>query len=619
MRPRTRRLRKFLVVMVVAGIAGTAVGVIHAAFFATSGNTGSSFASGSVILTDNDANGAVLTLTNANPGATDSGCIRASYSGSLPATVKHYADVTGTLAPYLTVKITRGTDPSPSFRSCAGFTPDACDFLGKGNGVLYNGLLSNYPTTYAAGIPDYSCTGAPTYAATVAGTAGIVSQWRLDHEVSYDTFTGTNGTLLEAHTGEDGATWTQQVISEQDGVITDANRTRKNGTGVAVYTTSGTPASDDYAVEGDVYVRTLIANDAIGVLGRYDTSITTGTGTWYLARYSNAGTPRWELYKDINGTQTMLGSFNQTLTAGNTYRVRLEMVGTAIRLYVDGVQRVNVVDASITTGVPGVRLGSPGSAVNVTNTTGLHMDNYRVYDIAADDSVGSNNGTLNGGVVTGTGAIPGDTNESTVFDGTDDYIRTARQISDNFSIEFWFNSTQGIGAGGAWTTGAGLVDANTAGVTNDFGISLSSAGRVLAGTGNGDTTIQSGTGLNDGDWHHVVFTRVRASGALVLYVDGQQVATGTGGVNAQTASANIDFGRLQTAANYFAGRLDEVAVYSTALAPATVTAHYDSARAQEVWTNPENHSYKFEVTLANTVAVEGLSSTATFKWEARNQ
>ncbi len=43
MRPRTRRLRRFLIVMVVAGIAGTAVGVIHAAFFATTGNTGSSF------------------------------------------------------------------------------------------------------------------------------------------------------------------------------------------------------------------------------------------------------------------------------------------------------------------------------------------------------------------------------------------------------------------------------------------------------------------------------------------------------------------------------------------------------------------------------------------------
>jgi hypothetical protein len=117
----------------------------------------------------------------------------------------------------------------------------------------------------------------------------------------------------------------------------------------------------------------------------------------------------------------------------------------------------------------------------------------------------------------------------------------------------------------------------------------------------------------------VVFTRVRASGALVLYVDGQQVATGTGGTNALTASANIDFGRLQTAANYFAGSIDEVAIYNVALSPATVASHYDTARTAEVWTNPESHSYKFEVTLANTNAVEGLSATATFKLEARNQ
>ena len=57
------------------------------------------------------------------------------------------------------------------------------------------------------------------------------------------------------------------------------------------------------------------------------------------------------------------------------------------------------------------------------------------------------------------------------FDGVNDYVRTARQVSDNFSLEFWFNSTQGIGTGTTWQSGAGLVDANTAGTTNDFGVS----------------------------------------------------------------------------------------------------------------------------------------------------
>ena len=482
MRPRTRRLRKFLIVMVVAGLAGTAVGVIHAAFFATTGNTGSSFGSGSVILTDNDANGAVLSLTNANPGATDSGCIRASYSGSLPATVKHYADVTGALAPFLTVKVTRGTDPSPSFRSCAGFTPDTCDFYGKGAGVLYEGLLSNYPTTYAAGIPDWTCSGSSTYGTTVSGTAGIVNQYRFDPLVTSDSFTDTSGVNLTAHTGELNATWTQTVISEQDGVVSNEGRARKNGDAVAVYISPATSGAN-YAVEADVHAKTLINNDAIGVLGRYDNSITTGTGTWYLARYlysTTAGNSQWQLYKDVNGTQTQLGTFAQTITAGTNYRVRLQMIGTAITLWVNGVQRVSATDNAVTAaGFPGMRLGSPGSAVTVNNTTGLHMDNYEVYDLGGTpDSVGTNDGTVNNGATTGPGAIPADPSVAMTFDGVNDYVRTARQVSDNFSLELWFNSTQGIGAGSAWTSGAGLVDANTAGTTNDFGISLSSAGRV---------------------------------------------------------------------------------------------------------------------------------------------
>ncbi len=603
MRPRGRRLRKFLIVMVVAGLAGTAVGVIHAAFFATTGNTGSSFGSGSVILTDNDANGAVLSLSAANPGATDSGCIRASYSGSLPATVKHYADVTGALSPFLTLKVTRGTDPSPSFRSCAGFTPDTCDFYGKGAGVLYDGLLSNYPTTYAAGIQDWTCSGSSNYGTTVSGTAGIVNQYRFDPASAVytnDTMTGAAGTLLEAHAGEQNATWTQTVLSEQDAVLTNENRVRKNGNAVAVYISPAT-SSADYAIEADVHAKTLINNDAIGILGRYDNSVLTGTGTWYLARYlysTTAGNSQWQLYKDVNGTQTQLGTFAQTITAGTNYRVRLQMVGTTISLWVDGVQRVSVTDNAVTAaGFPGVRLGSPGSAVTVSNTTGLHLDNFQVYDTTNGfDSVGTNHGFPSGGPTTGGGAIPGDSSVALNFDGVNDYMRTARQVSDNFSLEFWFNSTQGIGTGTTWQSGAGLVDANTAGTTNDFGVSLNSNGRVLAGTGNADTTLQSGTGLNDGNWHHVVFTRVRASGALILYVDGAQVATGTGNTNALTASANIDFGRLQTAANYYAGRLDEVAVYNVALSAATVASHYDTARTAEVWTNPENHSYRFEVT-----------------------
>jgi predicted ribosomally synthesized peptide with SipW-like signal peptide len=38
----------------------------------------------------------------------------------------------------------------------------------------------------------------------------------------------------------------------------------------------------------------------------------------------------------------------------------------------------------------------------------------------------------------------------------------------------------------------------------------------------------------------------------------------------------------------------------------------------EAWTNPENHVYKFEVTLQDNNSAQGLNATQVFTWEARN-
>jgi hypothetical protein len=176
------------------------------------------------------------------------------------------------------------------------------------------------------------------------------------------------------------------------------------------------------------------------------------------------------------------------------------------------------------------------------------------------------------------GAIGGDPNTAARFDGVNEYVSVARQISDDFSIEFWFTSTQSAGTTCTqWWHGRGLVDAEVTGTTYDFGVTLC-AGKVIAGVGNGlgnpDTSVVSAGGFNDGAWHHVVFTRTKSSGVLVLYLDGVSAGSVTGGTASLTIPPNIDFGRLQSGANYFAGTLDEIAVYNTVLPQSTVTNHY---------------------------------------------
>jgi predicted ribosomally synthesized peptide with SipW-like signal peptide len=151
----TRR-RKVLVTILLVGIVGAVAGsATYSAFTSTTTNTGNVFSAGTVSLTDNDGgSSSLLALTNAKPGDADTGCIRVSYNGTLPATVRLYASVSGSLADYLTVTVTRGTDSSPSFDSCANFTADGTNYIGQGNGVIYSGTLSAFPATYAAGLVD---------------------------------------------------------------------------------------------------------------------------------------------------------------------------------------------------------------------------------------------------------------------------------------------------------------------------------------------------------------------------------------------------------------------------------------------------------------------------------
>lgn len=153
------RPRKLAVTALVVGLIGFLVGAgTYAAFSSTTENGGNAFENafgiGTVDITDNDAGGALLTLTDAMPGDSATGCIQVTYNATLDSTVTLYGSVAGGIDPYLDLTVIRGDDPSPSFSSCAGFTPDPTDYNGDGPGVIFDGDLSQYPTTFAGGITD---------------------------------------------------------------------------------------------------------------------------------------------------------------------------------------------------------------------------------------------------------------------------------------------------------------------------------------------------------------------------------------------------------------------------------------------------------------------------------
>lgn len=97
----------------------------YAAFSGSTRNSGNSWSTGSVALTDDDAGSARFQATNLVPGATETKCISVTATASVPSTVKVYAvnsvSSAAGLDNYIKVISEQGT--GGGFGSCTGFTP----------------------------------------------------------------------------------------------------------------------------------------------------------------------------------------------------------------------------------------------------------------------------------------------------------------------------------------------------------------------------------------------------------------------------------------------------------------------------------------------------------------
>ena len=128
--PRARRtvLPVAVPVGLVISLAAT-WGSTHAAFSASTGNTGNSWQTGSVVLADSARGSALFTTVGdgaLKPGSTASRCIRIDYTGSLPADIHMYVGtpVTGatTLDEHLVMSVERGADVTSATTVAANCT-----------------------------------------------------------------------------------------------------------------------------------------------------------------------------------------------------------------------------------------------------------------------------------------------------------------------------------------------------------------------------------------------------------------------------------------------------------------------------------------------------------------
>lgn len=129
MKQPSRRARKIGAVVATPVAIVAAAALIwqssYAAFTGTTRNSGNSWSTGSVALTDDDAGSARFQASGMVPGDTDKKCITVTANASVPGTVKAYAVnpvvSAANLQDYVKVSVKYGS--GGGFGSCDGFEP----------------------------------------------------------------------------------------------------------------------------------------------------------------------------------------------------------------------------------------------------------------------------------------------------------------------------------------------------------------------------------------------------------------------------------------------------------------------------------------------------------------
>jgi hypothetical protein len=183
---------------------------------------------------------------------------------------------------------------------------------------------------------------------------------------------------------------------------------------------------------------------------------------------------------------------------------------------------------------------------------------------AAVDERGSNPGVYNNGVQLGVaGALSGNSNTAVGFDGSNDYVGFGNpSVSGPFTLELWvFVAGPGTAGSTIWDTLVGYD------YTHRILVGTTSPARLLTQF---DGNFYSVTGIGLKAWHHIVYTFDGSTERF--YTDGAE--NGSHATTRPTWQAPFKLGAYDLANYMFKGRIDEFALYRTALTPAQVQRHY---------------------------------------------
>ena len=198
--------------------------------------------------------------------------------------------------------------------------------------------------------------------------------------------------------------------------------------------------------------------------------------------------------------------------------------------------------------------------------------------------------TLSGGIVPA--AAPSFSNTKSIdFDGSNDYMVTDSNISiTEGTFQFWMNTTT-VANHVPWYFSAGWY----------FYI-VSSGGNILPWILHpaGNKLYNSGSLLQDGAWHHILWTVSGGSGeetTFIMYIDGSAVATQTQTSTYSAVDEKLVLSRYGNGAPYYTGKMDEVAIWGSVVLDAdAVAAVYNSGEPIDLSSNSGDYDNASDLT-----------------------
>lgn len=192
-----------------------------------------------------------------------------------------------------------------------------------------------------------------------------------------------------------------------------------------------------------------------------------------------------------------------------------------------------------------------------------------------NEPAGSTTGTANigtNGTITSMGTIGSptgiqDPGTAYHFNGTASFLNMGNVYppTNNMTISAMIYPTS--------VAGTDTIASKGSSATQGYSLELN-AGRIQMRSrdGTSNKTVTGTTVLSTNTWYHVAGVRDSSGTIMKVFVNGVQEGSVAIAAAASTSTNNFNIGRLQTGANYFQGRIDELAIYSTALSNVRIAA-----------------------------------------------